>query len=81
VVKVSANAEGLMDAGGFVKLAKLLQFAGLSASVGEATRKIGENAVSVNGEKVSARAIAKSAMGSSQILRLGKRSVKVEWVE
>ena len=81
VVKVSANAEGLMDASGSVKLAKLLQFAGLSASVGEATRKIGENAVSVNGEKVSARAIAKSAMGSSPILRLGKRSVKVEWVE
>src|SRR6185437_7083695 len=79
VVKVALSAEGLTDADGSVKLAKLLQLAGLAASAGEATRKIGENAVSVNGEKVNERAIAKSALGDAPVLRLGKRSVKVEW--
>jgi tyrosyl-tRNA synthetase len=79
VVKVATNAEGLMGAEGEIKLAKLLQLAGLAASTGEATRKIAENAVSVNGEKVSERAIAKSALGEGPILRLGRRSVKVEW--
>ncbi|HWG16770.1 MAG TPA: tyrosine--tRNA ligase [Acidobacteriaceae bacterium] len=82
VVKVSMSAEGLVDnsaADGLVKLARLLVLAGLAASAGEATRKISENAVSVNGEKVSARALPKSALGEGPILRLGKRSVKVEW--
>jgi tyrosyl-tRNA synthetase len=81
VVKVAGDAEGLADADGAIKLAKLLQLAGLAASAGEATRKIAENAVSVNGEKVSARAIAKSVLGDGPVLRLGKRSVKVEWVQ
>ena len=81
VVRVSASAEGLTDADGAVKLAKLLQLAGLAASAGEATRKIGENAVSMNGEKTSERAIAKSALGDAPLLRLGKKSVKVEWVK
>jgi tyrosyl-tRNA synthetase len=84
MVKVSLSAEGLADPDGAVKLAKLLQLAGLAVSAGEATRKIGENAVSVNGEKVSARAIAKGALGEGSqgpVLRLGKRSVRVEWVK
>jgi tyrosyl-tRNA synthetase len=84
VVKVSLNAEGLVDAGGAVKLAKLLQLAGLATSAGEATRKIGEKAVSVNGEKASERVMAKSALGEGSqgpVLRLGKRSVKVAWAE
>ncbi|HEY5055403.1 MAG TPA: tyrosine--tRNA ligase [Acidobacteriaceae bacterium] len=81
VVKVAISAEGLVDTDGAVKLVKLLQLAGLAASSGEATRKIAENAVSVNGEKTSARAMAKSALGEAPVLRLGKRSVKVEWAE
>jgi len=85
VVRVSLSAEGLMDVlgalGGAVRLPKLLQLAGLAASAGEATRKIGENAVSVNGEKTSERTIAKSALGEAPVLRLGKKSVKVEWVK
>jgi len=80
VVQVAVSADGLVDADGAIKLAKLLQLAGLAASAGEATRKIAENAVSVNGEKVSARSIAKDALGDGPILRLGKRSVKAEWV-
>ncbi|HWB32737.1 MAG TPA: tyrosine--tRNA ligase [Acidobacteriaceae bacterium] len=79
VVKVALDAEGLMDADGAIKLAKLLQLAGLAASAGEATRKISENAVSVNGEKVNVRALAKDALGDGPVLRLGRRSVKVEW--
>ncbi len=68
-----------MDADGAIRLAKLLQLAGLAASAGEATRKIAENAVSVNGEKVSGRAVAKDTLGDGPVLRLGKRSVKVAW--
>ena len=60
---------------------KLLVLAGLASSAGEATRKMAENAVSVNGEKISARTIAgEECWGTSPILRLGKKSVRVEWV-
>ena len=64
-----------------VNVPKLLVQAGLAASSGEATRKLGENAVSVNGDKISARTIAKNALGDAPILRLGKKSVRVEWVK
>ena len=36
VVRVAGNAEGLIDTDGAIKLAKLLQLAGLAASAGEA---------------------------------------------
>src|SRR5690348_3051321 len=51
VVQISREAEGL-GAGedGELRLPKLLQLTGLAASTGEATRKLGENAVSINGE-------------------------------
>ena len=38
---------------------KLLVLAGLAASAGEATRKLAENAVSVNGEKFSGKVIGR----------------------
>ena len=84
VVKVSLAEEGLMAAvprwrGG--SRAKLLVLAGLTSSAGEATRKLAENAVSVNGEKIAVRTVRKEAMGESPILRLGKKSVRVEWVK
>jgi tyrosyl-tRNA synthetase len=83
VVKVSMGAEGLLAAAGGdeVRVSKLLQLAGLAGSAGEATRKIAENAVSVDGEKFSGKMLAKSALGNAPILRLGKKSVRVEWVE
>jgi tyrosyl-tRNA synthetase len=59
---------------------KLLVLAGLASSTGEATRKLAENAVSLNGEKISGRTHAKDAMGVSPTLRLGKKSVRVEWM-
>jgi tyrosyl-tRNA synthetase len=98
VVKVALNEEGLLainspdggvlvpatdpELGSEVRLAKLLVLAGLAASTGEATRKIAENAVSVNGEKLSGKAIktvSKEFLGEAPILRLGKKSVRVEW--
>ena len=79
VVQVSRAALGEEDGG--VRVAKLLQLAGLAASAGEATRKIAENAVSVNGEKFSGKVLAKDVLGDAPVLRLGKRSVRVEWVD
>ena len=80
VVKVSKSAEGLASGDGQLKTAKLLQLAGLASSVGEATRKLAENAVSVNGEKYSDKLINGTMLGDSPILRLGKKSVRVEWM-
>jgi tyrosyl-tRNA synthetase len=86
VVKISKSAEGLSAATNgqpstAVRTPKLLQLAGLAASTGEATRKLGENAVSINGEKFSDRTIDLEKLGDSPILRLGKRAVRVEWTD
>jgi tyrosyl-tRNA synthetase len=79
VVKIAASSDGLMSAEDEIKVAKLLVLAGLAASAGEATRKLVENAVSVNGEKFSGKVIGRGALGEGPILRLGKKSVRVEW--
>jgi tyrosyl-tRNA synthetase len=81
VACVAAGEEGLHDAEGAVRMAKLLQLAGLAASTGEATRKLGENAVSVNGVKWAERVISAAQLGESPVLRLGRKSVRVEWVQ
>jgi tyrosyl-tRNA synthetase len=85
VVKVSLTEEGLMAAAGDgdaaeIRVPKLLVLAGLASSTGEATRKLAENAVSLNGEKISGRTYRREAMGDAPILRLGKKSVRVEWL-
>src|SRR6202046_1120090 len=49
---IDGNAEQLL------RLPKLLQLAGLAPSAAEATRKLKENAVSVNGQKVTAATVA-----------------------
>jgi tyrosyl-tRNA synthetase len=84
VVKISKSADGLIGIidnvdGHVLRTPKLLQLSGLAASTGEATRKLGENAVSINGEKFSDRTIDLSKLGDSPILRLGKRAVRIEW--
>jgi len=79
VVKVSLAEDGLI-AGVEIRVPKLLVLAGLASSAGEATRKLAENAVSLNGEKIAGRTYVKDAMGESPTLRLGKKSVRVEWV-
>ena len=85
VVKISLAAEGLvvelgLKEGSVVRVPKLLQLAGLASSTGEATRKLGENAVSVDGEKFSEKLLKGVNAGGSVALRLGKKSVRVEWI-
>ncbi len=85
VVKVALNEDGLrgiidLQEGSILRTARLLQLAGLAASTGEATRKLAENAVSINGKKYTDKLIDEDALGSSPILRLGKKAVRVEWV-
>ena len=63
-----------------VRLPGLLHLSGLAPSNAEAQRKIKENAVSVNGEKVTNPTLAYAALGDSPVLRLGKRSVRVQWI-
>ncbi len=81
VVEVSLASEGLMSAavigGQELKTPKLLQLAGLAASSGEATRKLAENAVSLNGEKYTDKLIREVNPGDTLTLRLGKRQVRV----
>jgi tyrosyl-tRNA synthetase len=62
-----------------VRVAKLLVLAGLAASAGEANRKLKENAVSINGEKSSQIFVDMESLGESPTLRLGRKSVRVEW--
>ena len=63
-----------------VRIARLLQLAGLASSMGEATRKIGENAVSINGEKFKGRMERWDRLEGGPVLRLGKKQVRVRWV-
>jgi tyrosyl-tRNA synthetase len=79
VVKVERGKVPI-DTFGLMNLPKLLVEAGLANSAGEATRKLAENAVSVNGAKVTSRAHPEAMLGDSPILRLGKKSVRVEWL-
>jgi tyrosyl-tRNA synthetase len=86
VVEISLAAEGLVvesgtTDGAVVRLPKLLHLAGLASSAGEATRKIGENAVSVDGEKYADKLLRGVNVAGSVALRLGKKSVRVDWVK
>ncbi len=80
VVQVAREAEGLLNEFGELKMAKLLVLAGLAASTGEATRKLAENAVSVNGEKFSGKVLSREVLGDTPALRLGKKSVSLECI-
>jgi tyrosyl-tRNA synthetase len=85
VAKISLKEEGLTtpneDGTTGIKIAKLLHLAGLAASTGEANRKIAENAVSINGEKFSGKTASLNQLGQSPILRLGKKSIRIEWLQ
>jgi tyrosyl-tRNA synthetase len=88
VVKIDLTTDGLLETAGatmheekvMVRLPKLLHLSGLAASMAEANRKIAENAVSVNGEKTSAKTELLDKLGNTPTLRLGKRAVRVEWL-
>jgi tyrosyl-tRNA synthetase len=83
-VTVSLSSEGLLapseDIGTVLRVPKLLQLAGLAASAGEATRKLAENSVSINGQKFSGRVWNLGSMGESPTVRLGKKSVKITFI-
>jgi tyrosyl-tRNA synthetase len=87
VVRVAMHAEGLMHISDAaigarsVRAATLLVLTGLASSSGEATRKLNENAVSINGTKSNQRFVSLDVLGDSPVLRLGKKSVRVEWIE
>jgi tyrosyl-tRNA synthetase len=85
-MEIALSAEGLIapaaeDMGTVLRIAKLLQLAGLAASAGEATRKLAENAVSINGEKSGAKLLPRERLGDSPTLRLGKKAVRVKWTK
>jgi tyrosyl-tRNA synthetase len=81
VVEVSLATEGLLVEESMVRLPKLLVLANLAGSAREATSKIVENAVSVDGEKVADKLLRGVQAGGSVALRLGKKSVRVDWVK
>jgi tyrosyl-tRNA synthetase len=78
-VAISLATDGLFVEDGSVRVPKLLVLAGLTPSAGEATRKLAENAVSIHGEKFSARVITREALGEIVTLRLGKKAVRITW--
>jgi len=87
VIPVSISSEGLsapkVDGGGTpqLRIAKLLQLCGLASSTGEATRKLLENAVSINGEKFIGKVLSREAFGEEGTIRLGKKTVRIKWTE
>ena len=87
VISVSVSSEGLhsppVDGGGtpHLRIAKLLQLCGLAASTGEATRKLLENAVSINGEKFVGKVLSREDFGEEGTIRLGKKTVRIRWTE
>jgi tyrosyl-tRNA synthetase len=80
VVEISRTAEGLQTENEY-KVPKLLHLAGLAASTGEATRKLAENAVSINGAKFSERTISAYGLGESPTIRLGKKTIRIQWID
>jgi tyrosyl-tRNA synthetase len=84
-VEISKTAEGLvasesLDLPPLLRIPKLLVLAGLASSTGEATRKLAEIAVSINGEKFADRTINLDLLTETPTLRLGKKAVKVHWI-
>jgi tyrosyl-tRNA synthetase len=79
IYKPSEVQRGAMDC--YIKIPRLLQHAGLAVSTTEATRKIAENAVSINGTKFSGQMEALPRLGKNPVLRVGKKEVQIEWVD
>jgi tyrosyl-tRNA synthetase len=81
VVQISLASDGLEIEPGVARLPKLLVMANLAGSAREATSKIVEFAVSVDGEKFTEKLLKGVTAGGSVALRLGKKSVRVEWIQ
>jgi len=78
VYRPSDTQQAAMDC--YIKIPRLLQYAGLVSSTSEGTRKIAENAVSINGVKFSGQVEALPRLGKEPLLRVGKKSARIEWV-
>jgi tyrosyl-tRNA synthetase len=63
-----------------IRIPHLLQRLGLVSSISEGTRKLSENAVSINGSKFQGQLEALPKIGKHPTIRVGKREVQVEWV-
>jgi tyrosyl-tRNA synthetase len=75
-----AEIAAAADSGHAIRVPKLLVRAGLAASGAEATRKIAENAVRIDGETISAATITLSSLPARLAVRVGKRA-KVAVIE
>ena len=60
-----------------IRIAKLLQLLGLAASIGEASRKIAEGAVSVNNQRFTGKTLTVEELGEAPVMRLGKKALRV----
>jgi tyrosyl-tRNA synthetase len=97
IVEISLSTEGLeipvsetdkelvasesLDLAPMMRVPRLLVLAGLAASTGEATRKIAENAVSINGDKCAERIVSRDYLGDTPTLRLGKKAIRIHWTD
>jgi tyrosyl-tRNA synthetase len=82
IVEINLAAEGLLATDTTeptIRIPRLLVLAGLATSAGEATRKLSENAVSINGEKFTDRTLPRNLLGDTPTLRLGKKAVRIHW--
>jgi tyrosyl-tRNA synthetase len=70
-----------LDLAPMMRVPRLLVLAGLAASTGEATRKIAENAVSINGDKCAERIVSRDYLGEAPTLRLGKKAIRIHWTD
>jgi tyrosyl-tRNA synthetase len=77
-VKYEPDASG--EVVGTVRIARLLHAAGLVASGSEGTRKLAENAVSINGSKISGQSVTLPELGESPVVRVGKKEVRIAWL-
>jgi tyrosyl-tRNA synthetase len=69
-----AEIAAASDSGPAIRVAKLLVRAGLAASGAEATRKLAENAVRIDGETVTAATVALPSLPARLTVRVGKRA-------
>jgi tyrosyl-tRNA synthetase len=79
VITVSLGA--VKDIDGEMNVRRILVLAALATSNSEAHRKIREGAVSINGEKFADGKCPQSSLGQTPVFRLGKKTVRITWVD
>jgi tyrosyl-tRNA synthetase len=84
IVEISLSSAGLLvpatsDMGEVVNVLALLVLTGLAQSKKEADRKLTENAVAINNQKINGRFFARASLGDNFPLQLGKKSVRIHF--